>query len=315
MGIVTVGAYGVCPGPCRFVTSRGLSRRRFLQRVSALAATGAVARVLAQTLPSTSASPKVIVGIMGTSAKGRGVQLATALAKVPDVHIAYVCDVDERNVRNAVETVGKHQSNPPQGVGDFRRILDDRSVDAILIAAPDHWHSPAAIRACAAGKHVYVEKPCCHNPHEGQLLVSAARKHKRIVQHGTQRRTWPGNREAIERVQAGEIGRIMSAKCFYFATRKSIGRGKPIDVPAWLDWSLWQGPAPERPFRDNIVPYNWHWFWHWGTGELGNNGVHYIDLARWGLGVDYPNRVTFTGGKYRYPDDDQETPDTGVAAF
>ena len=270
-----------------------------------------------------SSSTRVTVGVMGTSRNsiggdGRGTQLAVTLASLKDVHVAYVCDVDERNVSKAIEAVSKHLKDgtpPPTGIKDFRRILDDKSVDALVIAAPDHWHAPAAILGCSAGKHVYVEKPCSHNAQEAEWLVAAAQKHGRLVQHGTQRRTWPAIREAVERLRAGDIGRVLSAKCFYWSDRPTIGKGKLIDVPPWLDWALWQGPAPKRGYQDNVVHYNWHWFWHWGTGELGNNGVHTIDVARWGLGVDCPTTVSYTGGKLRFPDDDQQTPDTSVATF
>jgi predicted dehydrogenase len=220
-------------------------------------------------------------------------------------------------VPKAIESVlsKTKQTRTPKGVSDFRRILDDKEIDALVIATPDHWHAPAAILGCAAGKHVYVVKPCCHNPQEGELLVAAARKHKRLVQHGTQKRSWPAVVEGIEKLREGEIGRILFAKCWYYGPRETIGKGKAVPVPKWLDYNLWQGPAPETPYQDNVVHYNWHWFWHWGTGELGNNGVHSIDLCRWGLGVDYPLRVTSSGGKYRFPEDDQETPDTNVVSF
>jgi predicted dehydrogenase len=199
-------------------------------------------------------------------------------------------------------------------VADFRRILDDKAVDVLVIATCNHWHAPAAILGCAAGKHVYVEKPCSHNPREGELMVVAARKHDRRVQMGNQRRTWPKIIEAIEAVRKGEIGRAYFAQSWYTNNRGSIGRGKPGPMPEGLDYALWQGPAPKRPFQTTYLHYNWHWFWHWGNGELGNNGVHMIDLCRWGLGVDYPSRVTSSGGRYRFRDD-QETPDTHLVAF
>lgn len=308
-----------------------ISRRRFLKQGSALGASVTAASLLrpdaalraAPAGPETAPSKKVIVGVMGTSryangGDGRGSHLAATLAKLPNVEVAYVCDVDQRHLDYAIDRVGKvvkGETKPPRGVGDFRRILDDKAVDALVVATPDHWHSPAAILGCSAGKHVYVEKPCCHNPHEGELLVAAAEKYNRHVQHGTQRRTWPAMREAVERLKSGAIGRVLQARCFYYSNRPTIGNGKQTPPPEYLDWALWQGPAPEEPYRDNVAPYNWHWFWHWGTGELGNNGVHFIDQARWALGVDYPTRVTFAGQKYRYPHDDQQTPDMGIAAF
>jgi predicted dehydrogenase len=303
------------------------TRRKFLLESAAICAAGAgltsLSRAYGDAVGTTSPSQRVRVGIIGasryaTGGPGRGTHLATTLAKLPGVEVAYICDVDESHVAYAtaeVTKVLKDGTNPPRGVSDLRRVLDDKSVDAVAIATPDHWHAPAAILACAAGKHVYVEKPCCHNPHEGEMLVAAAKKHNRFVQHGTQRRTWPAMREATERLRAGEIGRVIQAKTFYFSGRGTIGNGKAVPVPQGLDWPLWQGPAPQRAFHDNYLHYTWHWFWHWGTGELGNNGVHFIDQARWGLGVDYPTRVTFAGGKYRFPGDDQETPDTGLASF
>ncbi len=262
-----------------------------------------------------SPNEQVTVGVMGCSRNsaggdGRGSALARQLAGLPGANVAYVCDVDERNIGKAAESVATSQERAPKGVSDFRRILDDDSVDALVVATPNHWHAPAAILASAAGKHVYVEKPCSHNPHEGELLVAAAKKSGRVMQHGTQRRSWPGVQEAIGRIQEGVIGTPRLAETWYFADRPAIGTAQPEATPEWLDWSLWQGPAPEQPFRSNVVHYNWHWFWHWGNGEVGNNGVHFIDVARWGLGLGLPRRVVSAGGFSRR--DDQQTPDTNI---
>jgi len=256
-------------------------------------------------------SNRVVVGMMGLK---RGMQLAEQFAVQPGVEIRYVCETDSERGNAAADSIEKLSSKRPQVIGDFRRILDDRQVDALVCAAPNHWHGPATILACAAGKHVYVEKPCCHNPREGELMVAAARKYKRAVQVGTQRRSSEKIAEAFRLLQEGVIGDVHSARASYGKGRESIGRGKQVPVPAHIDYELWQGPAPRIPFTDNRLHYSWHWFWHYGNGELGNNGVHSLDVCRWGLGVDYPNRVTSSGGRYYY-DDDQQTPDTQIVAF
>lgn len=284
-----------------------LNRREFLRR-STLA--GAAATTFS--IGALGAADRIRLGFMGVN--GRGSDLARSFGKFSDVAIVSICDVDDRAIAKGQQAATAAGQPAPKPVKDFRHILDDRSVDALVIAAPDHWHAPAAILACAAGKHVYVEKPASHNGREGELAVAAARKFDRVVQVGTQRRSMPQLIEAMRKVRDGGIGRIRFARGWYNNSRGSIGRGQPVAVPGWLNWDLWQGPSPERAFHDNFVHYHWHWFWHWGTGELGNNGIHALDLCRWGLGVDFPRRVTSGGGRY-YFDDDQESPDTQVVTF
>lgn len=286
-----------------------LDRRTFLQSTAAAGATlalGSLAR--GQDAPS----ERVRVGVMGVN--GRGAALAAGFAARPGSEVAYLCDVDEQALEKCMAQVSGQQSAAPQGVSDFRRILDDGSVDALIVAAPDHWHGPATILACSAGKHVYVEKPACHNPREGELMIAAARKHQRVVQMGNQRRSSVGVNEAMQRMQEGEIGRVLFSRGWITSVRPAIGRGQTTQPPAHLNYELWQGPAPEQAYRDNVVHYHWHWFWHWGTGELGNNGIHALDLCRWGLGVEYPTSAVCGGGKFHF-DDDQETPDTQLATY
>ena len=256
---------------------------------------------------------KVRVAIMGVN--GRGSQHVQAFAKVPNAEISYICDVDSRAVTNGLALAEKSGvTNKPQGISDFRRALDDKNVDAISIALPDHWHTPMALMALKAGKHVYVEKPGSHNPAEGELLSKATSTYGKIVQMGNQRRSWPRVQEAIAELQGGVIGKAYYARAWYTNTRQSIGFGKEAAVPEWLDFELWQGPAPRAAFKDNLIHYNWHWFWNWGTGEIVNNGVHFLDLARWGLNVDYAKKAYSSGGRYHFKDDWQ-TPDTQIASF
>jgi predicted dehydrogenase len=291
--------------------SRSITRRHFVMSSGAAAATGLALSSL-RSLGAESPANQVTIGVMGLQ---RGRSLATTFAKQPGVVVKYLCDVDANHAKDCVKLIeGLALGKTPQTVTDFRRMLDDKDLDALVCAAPNHWHAPASIIGCAAGKHVYVEKPCCHNPREGEWMIEAARKHQRAVQMGSQRRSSPGTIAAMNKLHAGKIGHVYLARAWYTNQRGSIGRGKPAAVPSELNYDLWQGPAPRREYRDNVVPYNWHWFWHWGNGELGNNGVHTLDLCRWGLKVDFPVRVTSSGGRYQF-DDDQETPDTHTVCF
>lgn len=230
--------------------------------------------------------------------------------KQDGVDVAYVCDVDQQRLAKAAQKVP--DARP---VSDLRVILDDKSVDAVSIATPDHWHAPAAMLACEAGKHVYLEKPCCHNVAEGKMLVETARRTGRVVQHGTQQRSNPFTAGAIEMLRDGIIGDVLVAKAWNIQRRKNIGHKTPSQPPAGFDYDMWVGPAEKAAFRSNCHHYDWRWWHNFGTGDMGNDGAHEIDYARWGLGVEgLPHRISAMGGKY-YFDDDQEFPDTITATF
>ena len=257
---------------------------------------------------------KVVAAVMGVN--GRGGALAEAFARIDGTEVGWICDVDERAMRQTIENVSGLQERKPEGVKDVRELLDNPDLDALVIATPDHWHAPATLMALDAGKHVYVEKPCGHGPREGEMLVEGQRNHADLqVQMGTQQRSDPRSIEVVQMIQDGIIGRPYYGKAWYANTRGPVRISEqPVEVPAWLDWELWQGPAPRVDYRDGYVHYDWHWFRNWGTGEACNNGTHEVDVCRWALGVDYPTRATSNGGRYHY-DDDWEFYDTQVMSF
>jgi predicted dehydrogenase len=256
------------------------------------------------------ANEKIVVGLIGCG--GRGGSVAGLFRGAPNVEVAYVADVDENRRAGAARSL---TVAPSRAVGDMRRVLDDKAVDAVIVATPDHWHSPASILACDAGKHVYVEKPISHNIREGRLLVEAARRNETLVQHGTQCRSTSMMTEAVKLLREGIIGNVLQAKCWNIQRRGSIGRGQDTDPPAGLDYDSWVGPAPMIPYRTNRVHNRWTWWRHFGAGDMGNDGVHDIDYTRWGLGVDtHPSKVSALGGKFFF-DDDNEFPDTQQVTF
>jgi predicted dehydrogenase len=279
-----------------------VTRREFLDALAVGAAglaVGSTAKSYSHILGSNDRLNFAVIGLNGRAYA----HLASLQANRGAARISHVCDVDANILQKFADRTQHEMGEAPAVEKDFRRILELKDVDAITIATPDHWHAPMAIAGLQAGKHVYVEKPCSHNPAEGQMLIQAQQKYHKLVQMGTQQRSSPHTIEIIGKIHDGMIGRAYFAKCWYVNTRKSIGTGKEIPVPLQLDWNLWQGPAPRRAYRDNLHPYNWHWFKIYGTGETLNNGTHEVDVCRWALGVDYPQRVTSSGGRYHFKDD------------
>jgi predicted dehydrogenase len=258
------------------------------------------------------ASERVRVATIGV--RNQGKQLSASLASLGDVEVAALCDIDESLRPAALRAVSEVTGRVPHWESDFRRILDDRSIDAVVIATPDHWHAPMTILACAAGKDVYVEKPVSHNVREGEQMIAAARRANRVVQSGLQQRSGKHFQSAVDFVKSGRLGAVHLAKAWTVHRRKPIGRKRDSAPPEGVNYDLWLGPAPLRAFNANRFHYNWHWFWDYGTGELGNWGCHMLDVARWGLGVDLPSRVSAVGGRFHF-NDDQETPDTLMVQY
>src|SRR5262245_11143026 len=300
-------------------------RRRFLHDTAALAASLAAipagssvaveAREQNAQEDAKQAGPSEVVRLAVVGVRGRGMEHVDGFSHLPDVRITTICDIDENVTSPAKEAIEKRYGAAPRFLKDIRQVLDDKSIDAISVATPHHWHALATIWACQAGKDVYVEKPVSHNVTEGRRMVEAARKYGRIVQTGTQLRSHKGIQDAIEFIKAGNLGKVYMAKGLCYKPRGSIGHKPDGPVPPGVDYNIWLGPAPERPFNANRFHYNWHWFWDYGNGDLGNQGIHQMDVARWGLGKkEFPKAVLASGGRFGYFDDG-ETPNTLHVGF
>ena len=277
-------------------------RRKFLKKVSM------------GTLAATSLSSNFIIGknILGANdrihcaiagIRSRGKAHAASINVQSNSKILYNCDVDDIIIEKHNKWSKEKIGYVPKVEKDYRKLIENKDIDAIFIATPEHWHAPMTIMAMQAGKHVYVEKPCSHCPYENELLVAAQKKYRSKVQMGNQQRSAITSIMAINDIRNGIIGEVYKGEAYYSNNRGSIGIGKSVPIPKTLDWELWQGPAPRREYKDNIHPYNWHWFRNWGTGEVHNNGTHEIDICRWALDVSLPLSVTSFGGKYTFQDD------------
>jgi predicted dehydrogenase len=289
------------------------TRREFLETLaigSAGLAVSSTAKSYAQILGSNDRLNFAVIGLNGRASA----HLSGLKANKASARISHVCDVDSNILKKFANNTQQEMDEAPATDKDFRHILQLKEIDAITIATPDYWHTPMAIAGLKAGKHVYVEKPCSHNPAEGALLIQAQQKYGKVVQMGTQQRSSPHTIEIVDKIHSGLIGRAYFGKAWYSNVRKSIGVGKEAPVPPQLDWDLWQGPVPRRAYKDNVQPYNWHWFKIYGTGETLNNGTHEVDVCRWALGVDYPHRINSIGGRYQFKDDWQFY-DTIVTSF
>jgi predicted dehydrogenase len=275
-----------------------ITRREFASGAAALALASS-AKSYSQIMGS---NDRLNFAVIGLNSRAYA-HLSALKANRAKARISHVCDVDSVILEKFAGRVEKDMGAAPATDKDFRNILALKEIDAITIATPDHWHAPMAIAGLQAGKHVYVEKPCSHNPAEGAMLVQAQAKYGKLVQMGTQQRSSPHTIEIVDKIHNGLIGQAYFAKAWYSNQRKSIGHGKEVPIPAQIDWDLWQGPAPRRAYTDNVQPYNWHWFRIYGTGETLNNGTHEVDVCRWALGVDFPQRITASGGRYHFKDD------------
>lgn len=248
--------------------------------------------------------------VAGCWAGGRGRQPMMSAAELPGVEIACVCDVDSRARDWAANQILQKTGKAPDRAEDIRRVLERKDIDGVIIEVPDHWHAPMAWMAMEAGKHVYCEKPCTFSASEGEILVKVQKKTGKCFQMGNQRRSSIAYQRCVAEIRKGVIGEVKYARTWYRNNRKSIGKGNVSAPPSWLNWDLWQGPCPRADYFDNLVHYNWHWFYKYGTGEISNNAVHYLDVARWALGCELPTTVSAIGTSGFSPEGDWEWPDT-----
>jgi len=282
-----------------------MNRRYFLMGAAAAAGQLAVKGL---------ASPNDTVRIACVGVRGQGNSHIHQYLKMPNVEIAAICDIDEAVLNQRLSEVQAKSGKRPAGYADIRKLLEDKSIDAVSIATPNHSHTLQTVWSCQAGKDVYIEKPCSHDLFESRQIVAAARKYGRLVQHGTNSRSGPAVQEAVQKMREGLIGEVYMCRGLCFKWRDTIGRKPAEAVPAGVNYDLWQGPAQEHPFTRNRFHYNWHWFWDYGNGDMGNQGIHEMDICRWGLGVQHPTKISTIGGHFMF-DDDQETPNTLTAAF
>jgi predicted dehydrogenase len=301
-----------------------MNRRQFLAGTAAAGAAATLSKPGAAGIGPNDIVNVAIVGIRGESQGqptwtrlGRGQDHYAGLSGVKNARITHVVDIDERHFATVLPKLKSRWGGDPKTETDVRRILDNRDVDAITIAVPDHWHALMTVWACQAGKDVYVEKPVCHNLFEGRKMVEAARKYKRVVQAGTQRRSNQVTKEAIKFLQSGGLGKLYAARCSVLRPRDPIGHKPDSAVPEGVHYDLWLGPAPQRPFNELRFHYTWHWFWDYGDADLGNNGVHVLDILRWGIGKrEHPRRIHCAGGLFdKGAPTDQETPNTQYVTF
>src|SRR5215471_13289341 len=259
-------------------------------------------------------SPNDTIRVATIGLRGRGKDHIKEITAQPNVELVALCDVDKKVLEERGAALEQQTGKKPQLISDYRKLLEDKSIDAISIATPNHWHTLMTIQACQAGKDVYVEKPCSHNIFEAKQIVAAARKYNRMVEQGSQSRSSVALQDGVQKMRDGLLGDLYLSRGLCYKWRDTIGKKPVSDPPSNVDYDLWTGPAQKKPFTANRFHYNWHWFWDFGNGDLGNQGIHEMDIARWGLGVKFPTKVSAVGGKFMF-DDDQETPNTLNCAF